>query len=86
MTGNQAKFHEIPKNVLIGEAPCGTTGDTVTAGNKIIGAQRTPTGKSQVSYRPRHYRKREIRRAGEQTSPQVARAAGPRPSGQKVAD
>ena len=41
------------------------------------GAQNDPNVKiRQVSYRPSLSSQREIRRAGEQTSPQVARAVG----------
>ncbi|AXT25412.1 hypothetical protein D1823_01650 [Ruegeria sp. AD91A] len=40
------------------------------------GHQTTPTKNNQVSYRHLAFINQEIRRAGEQTSPQVARAAG----------
>jgi len=46
--------------------------------DEAAGAQNDPEPKNtnQVSYRHLAFIKQEIRRAGEQTSPQVARAAG----------
>jgi len=82
---NRILCHGIPRKPLLPMISHGTNLDKEN-GQTIRGRRTTPPTRSQVSYRHPHSLNDKIRRASEQTSPQVARAVGPPGDGTRAAD